>query len=168
MSTYLIAEAAVLAVCRASSGGTLFTATNSSRDNWEIIDNASSPYGLVVEMGGETIEGDNLDGRGTQGTIQERHLITVTVSIKVGTQAQGIETIASLLKATVETLKNYIRTKDRLGVYAPVSRAWPSKTSPVLERVPRGTGNVNPTHFMQTITLTVYCESDSPANEGGY
>lgn len=168
MGTYLVAEAALLAVCRSydPGGGPVFGLGNSSTDDWTVLDSTTSDEALIVEMGGETIEGDVIDRRGSQGMVQERHQIAVNVAIKVGTGEQGPAAIVGRLKARVEGLKDWLRRRDRLGVYAPVSRAVPSRTSQVVYRAPRP--GAAPTHALQVVTVTVWCESEDTSEEGGY
>lgn len=165
MSTYLTTEAAALAACRAYNDGATFDTTNSSRDDWSVIDVAGD-YSLVVEMGGETVEADKVGDYGAYGLYQEQHHLRITVLRRVGTAAEGIAAIVESLKTTVEGLKDHLRAHDRLSVGDPVRVARPTKTSQVQERVPRGGGP--PTHVLQHITLMVWCESEYPESEGGY
>jgi len=154
MSTYLLVEAAVLARCRAYASGIAFRSANSSRDNWQVID--ADDLSLVVEMGGDTLEGDRLDGYGTQGNYQERHQIRITVLRATGTGEAGAAAIIGDLKATTEALKDSLRA-DRLAGVAGVVDMTILRTSAVLERMAR---NGAPTHVLQQITLMVACEGD--------
>lgn len=168
MSTYLVAEAALLAVCRAydPGSGAVFGPANSSVDDWTVLDSTTSDEALIVEMGGESIEGDVIDRRGSQGMVQERHQLAVTLAIKVGTGEQGPSAIVGRLKARTESLKDWLRRCDRLGVYGVVAMARPARTSAVVWRAPRP--SAAPTHAVQTITVLVYCESEYTGEEGGY
>lgn len=160
MSTYPTAEAAVLAVVRASGG---FTADNSARNDWQVLD-APTSLSAVVAMAGDSLEGDNLDGRGDHGYYQEKHLIGINVCVAVGNGATPFAELMALLMASVEHIKDEIRSHDRLNLPAVISRAQPTRTTkpaPVLAQ--RET-----THFMQQIVVTVWCEAVYPTSEGGY
>jgi hypothetical protein len=171
MSTYLTAEEVVLTLCRSFNEGTTFNEANSRRDDWSVIDNKSG-IACVVTMGGESVEGDNLGGRGSQGMLQERHQIKITLVKAVGTGEKPIDARVVELKETTEALKHWLRQHDRLGIGAPISRAIPSRTSMVFERVPKGAGYAGgsgaPTHILQDITLTVWCDTEDEGTEGGY
>lgn len=168
MSTYLIAEAAVLTVCRAVGSGTIFTATNSSRNDFVVVQ-SGEPYALVVSMGGDTEEGDDLrppgisGRRGSQGCYQERHQILLTIYAAVGTGAAGFAAQTAALQQVVEDVKDYIRAHDRLG--GVVSFARPMRTSRIRELVMKDRGA---THLVQEVVLLVLCESEYPASEGGW
>lgn len=155
MATLLATLDALLATCRATGGGAVFTSANSSRDDWQVIDAAD--LGLVVEMGGETVEGDRVDGYGSHGAYVERHQLRVTVTIQVATGASGVSALIATLLAAVEGLKDHLRANRRLGL-AFVHDLVPSRTSPVLERVVRR--GEAPSHLLQQITITVWCESE--------
>lgn len=166
MSTLIAAEEALLATCRAYLAGAVFTAANSSRDDWGFIDTSGSEWGLVIDMAGETEEGDNLDRRGSHGLYQERHRLGVTVTLKIGTGAEGAASLVSRLKTTMEGLKDHLRANDRLGLPDVVSSARPLRTSVVMERALNARGA--PTHLLQRAIVTVYCESSYPESEGGW
>lgn len=159
MSTLLAVEESLLATCRTfdAGGGPVFTAANSARDDWTVIDSRGSEHGLVVEMGGETVEGDRIDGYGGHGAYQERHQLQLSVTIKVATGQRGVAALAADLKATVEGLKDHLRANRRLGL-AVVRDTIPVRTSPVLERLLRR--GEAPTHLLQRVTLFVYAESE--------
>lgn len=168
MSTYLIAEAAVLALVQSFQSGTVFDAANSSRDDWQVMDAATSNLSAVVEMSGDTIEADRMDGYGGQGSYQERHEIRITLSLKIGTMESGISALAAQLKSTTEALKDWIRPHDRLDDAPSVRFVRPVRTSPVYERTLQMKGGSTITHVVQHITLHVWCESTYPEpNEGG-
>lgn len=168
MSTYLVAEAAALATCRAFSGGTVFHSANSSRNDHVVVQGAD-PYALVVTMGGDTEEGDDLrppsisGRRGAQGLYQERHQIQLTIYAAVGTGATGLAAQTAALQTTVEGLKDYLRAHDRLG--GVVSFARPLRTSRIRELVVKDRGT---THLVQEVQLLVLCESEYPQSEGGW
>lgn len=168
MGTYLVAEAALLAVCRAydPADGPVFGPANSSIDDWTVLDSATADEALIVEQGGESVEGDVIDRRGSQGMVQERHQVAISVAIKIGTGEQGPTAIVGRLKARVESLKDWLRRHDRLGVGGVVSMARPTRTSAIIYRAPR-TGAA-PTHAVRQITVMVWCESEYPTSEGGY
>lgn len=167
MGTYRAAEQALLDVCRTVriDGQLIFGEANSATDDWSVIDSGTSAYGLVIEMGGDTVAGDALDGRGSQGLTQERHEIRVTITRKVGTGASGATAIIRDLKEVVAALTDHIRRHGRLG--GVVRRAWPSRISVVFDRYPTTGRREAPTHAAQRITVTVYCESDDIDEEGG-
>lgn len=166
MSTYASAKAALLATCRAYNGGATFDTTNSAADDYAVQDTASSQYALVLVKGGPTAEGDNLDGRGSQGMYQERHTFKLIISAKVGNAQQGYGVIIQGLETLVESLKDYIRQHDRLGTPDPVRRAQTIETSATMERVPRDANA--PTHFIIEVLVRVFCEAVYPDSEGGY
>lgn len=167
MSTYDVAKAAILAVCRAYSGGTIFTTANSAADDYSVMDTTSGPYALILTKGGPTKEGDNLDGRGAHGMYQEQHLFKLTISAKVGNAQQGYSAIVAGLEALVEGLKDYLRAHTRLSNGEPISRAQTIETSVINERVPKDANA--PTHFLVDVLLRVYCEAEIPEpDEAGY
>jgi hypothetical protein len=174
MSTFLTAQAALLAVCRTYTTPApneddppvmVFTETNSSIDDWRVLDRHGA-RALVIEMGGDSLEGDNLEGRGSQGMLQEIHIFTVVVARDLGNGRDGPTAIIGALKIDVEGLKAHLRQNDRLNVGAPISRAWPTRTGRPIFRAPGAREMAS--HVLQEITVTVWCESDYPAGEGGY
>lgn len=176
MSTYPTAENALLALVRAfntaivlndQSTAVAFSSANSSADDWLVLD-AAGPVAAVVEMVGASLEGDNLDGRGAHGMVQEKHAIGVWLCVARGVGVNGDGQAKANIKTLTEAFKDYLRPLDRLSVGAPVSRAMIVKTSEPSYISP--TNNIEAaTHVAQLVTLTVYCESDAPEpNEGGY
>lgn len=168
MSTILIARDALLACIRAASAD--FTTTNCAADDWSVLDSSASVngYAAVVEIGGPTLEGYDLEDRGEIDTYQEIHTFKVTVAAKVGTGAGGYAALITGLITEVEEVKDYIRAHNRLGVGGVVARAQSVQTGPILERIPRVQGpGASPTHFLQAITVKVWCEAPEPANDGG-
>lgn len=159
MATLPAIETALLTTSRGylADGLPLFGELNSALDDWKVIDSSSSPFGLVVEMGGETLEGDRIDGYGSHGAYQERHQLRLTVTARVGTGASGVTAQIRQLKTHVEGLKDHLRGNRRLGLAA-VRDLIPVRTSPVLERVQRR--GEAPTHLLQQVTLYIYAESE--------
>lgn len=156
MSTYLHAEQAILDLVRASADGGTFTEANSSRNDWTVVDGAD--LAAVVTMAGDSTEADRIDGYGVEGFYQERHLIAINVTIKIGTGEQGPQVIAGTLNSAVEALKDELRLFTRLGGVPGVRQARIVRTG-APGRLDTGT------HYMQPIVIQVDCESELPEEE---
>lgn len=154
MGTILPIKTALLEECQTFNGGVTFTADNSSLDDYRVVDHA--PVSLVIVMGGPTIEGDVIDGYGTQGSYQERHDLLITVYLQVGTGESGPSTLAYDLQVIVEALKDHLRGST-LGGLARDMRSI--QTSEVKDVTPRGAPGA-PTHMAQEITMRVWVESE--------
>lgn len=165
MSTILTARDALLTTIRAAS--TSLTTQNCVTDDWAVLDSGTA-YACVVEIEKPTLEGDNLENRGFEGAYQEIHTFKATLATKVGTGAVGYGTLITNLITLVETIKDYIRSHNRLNDTTVVARCQTIQTSTILERIPRtqGTG-ASPTHFLQAVTCKVWCEADAPDYDGG-
>jgi hypothetical protein len=157
MSTLVACEEGLLATCRGYEvdGDPLFTEANSSRDDWSVIDSPSSDWALVVTMGGETLEGDRIDGYGAHGEYQERHQLLIAVTVRVATGETAVAEQTRQLKAHVEAIKDLLRANRHLGLDF-VRDAIPVRTSTVLERVPRREA---PSHLLQQVTVYVYAST---------
>lgn len=169
MSTYTVAEAALLTLVRAYSGGTVFTTTNSSADDWRVLDATSTESAAVLEMAGPTVEGvltyqRHAQSYGADAEYQETHQIGVWICVKRSTGVGGDGAVKATLKALTEAVKDYLRPYRRLNAAANVRAALiarttePSYISPTKDIA-------DATHVAQQIVFEVQCESDAPAGE---
>lgn len=122
MSTYSISETALLAAVRASSSGGAFTAQNSARADFTVLDRAGVVSAAVLIQGGASEFGDNLgQGRGTHGKRQQRHQIAIVLFQARGQTDDGIAAVA--LQAARDALIAYLDTVPRLNNAAGIKRA---------------------------------------------
>ena len=122
MSTYATSEAALLTAVQASSAGAVFTATNSSRGHFRVLNNEGVIAAAVLIQAARSEFGDNLgQGRGTHGKRQQKHMITVVVFQARGQVDDG--TSYAALQATTDALIAYLDTYPRLNNAANVKRA---------------------------------------------
>jgi hypothetical protein len=111
-----------LAAVRASGGGTVFTAQNSSRADFTVLDRAGVTSAAVLVQAGKSEFADNLGGgRGAHGKRQQRHRIAVILIQARGQTDDGVA--AQALHTTVDTLVGYLDTYPRLNNAALVKRA---------------------------------------------
>jgi hypothetical protein len=122
VSTYSLAEAALLAAVRASGSGAVFTEQNSSRADLTVLDRAGVTSAAVLVQGGASEFADNLgQGRGTYGKRQQRHRIAIMLIQARGQVDDG--TAATALHAAHDALVGYLDTVPRLNNAASVKRA---------------------------------------------
>ena len=163
MSTYQTAESALLTLIRAYSGGTVYTTTTSSADDWRVLDNATSA--AVVEMAGPTIEGMTAPVEyGVHGEYQETHQIGIWICEPRGVGAGGDGAIKQALKARTEAVKDYLRPFRRLNNASGVRSAQIVRTTAPAYISPT-TDAAMATHVAQQIIVQVACESAEPAGE---
>lgn len=164
MTTYLIAEGALLTLCRAYSAGAVFTTANSSADDWTVIDTADTS--LLIEMGEQTQEGIEQDDYEAHGEYQEQHTIDVWICQKRSAGATGDGTIKQGLKTLTEALKDYLRPYRRLNAASGVrSMAITSTLPPAYVQRIGGRGVADASHLTQRIRCVVLCESTAAAGE---
>ena len=163
MSTYSSAEAALLALVRAYSGGAVFNATNSIADDWTVLDAQGTTVAAVLEMAGDTIEAVTVQGEyGDYGAFQEVHQIGVWLCVKRGQGLGGDGAAKADCKTLTDAFRDYARPYRRLN--GAVRSAKMIRTSAPAYISP--TRNVSDaTHVAQMITFEVSCESDAPAVE---
>jgi len=165
VSTYPIAESALLTLIRAYSGGTVFDEANSSVDNWLVLDANGTEVAAVLEMAGPTTEAViDGDSYGVYGEYQETHTIGLWLCQKRGTGDGGDGAVKAVLKALTEGMKDHLRPYRRLDS-APSVRSMrlmrttePAYISPT-DKVE------DATHVAQQIVVQVLCESDAPEGE---
>lgn len=166
MSTALTVLNALLVTCRAYNSGLTFDANNSALNDWAVLDAANTEYSLIVETG-NIDEGDDLERRGSEGLVIERHLPKVYIAKKIGTGAEGYSAAINGVQSHVEGVKDYIRSHDRLGNTSVIASAQSIKTSESLDVLKKNQGS--PTHVMQRIDMRIWTESDAPdEDEGGW
>jgi hypothetical protein len=122
VSTYSTSEAALLTTVRAVSNGSIFTAANSSRGDFRVLNNEGVTTAAVLMQAAPSEFGDNLgQGRGTHGKRQQRHRVAVILFQARGQADDGASYVA--LQETRDTLIAYIDTYPRLNDAANVKRA---------------------------------------------
>jgi hypothetical protein len=156
MSTYATAEAALLTAVQASG----FTATNSSRGNFAILNNEGVTVAAVLMQASRSEFGDNLgQGRGTHGKRQQRHRIAVVVFQARGQADDGTSYVA--LQATTDSLIGYLDTYPRLNNATNVKRAEVTEASE--PRIRRDSA-----WLFQTILVEVLTETAPVTVEGSH
>jgi hypothetical protein len=165
MSTYSTAEAALLTLIRAYSGGTVFDEANSSADDWLALDANGTEVAAVVEMAGPTTEATiDADSYGAYGEYQEMHTISLWLCRKRGVGADGDGAVKAALKALTEAVKDYLRPYRRLNGAAGVRSMRLLRTTEPAYISP--TDKVeDATHVAQQIVVQVLCESAAPEGE---
>lgn len=121
MSTYSTTEAALLARIQAYNGGATFTASNSSRGDYRVLDREGVTQAAVLMQAAPSEFGDRLDSRGAHGKRQQRHRIAI-VLFQARLQANDGDTYASLTTLR-DALIAYLDTYPRLNAAAGVKRA---------------------------------------------
>jgi hypothetical protein len=151
MSTYAASEAALLAAVRASSGGAVFTATNSSRGNFAVLNNEGVTVAAILMQATRSEFGDNLgQGRGTQGKRQQRHRIGIVVFQARGQADDG--TSYQALVSVTDALIAYLDTYQRLGNATNVKRAQVVEASE--PRIRRDSAWIFQTLLVEVLTET--------------
>lgn len=119
MSTYATSEAALLTAVRASSAGAVFTATNSSRGDFSVLNNEGVTVAAVLMQNSKSEFGDNLgSGRGTHGKRQQKHNIGLVVFQARGQNNDGVtyQALATATDALIAYLDTYPRLSNATGV----------------------------------------------------
>jgi hypothetical protein len=165
MSTYPVAEAALLTLIRAYSSGAVFTTANSAADDWIVLDANGTEVAAVIEMAGLTTEAVvDAEEYGVYGKYQETHTIGLWVCKKRGTGAGGDGAMKQQVKALTEALKDYLRPYRRLSGAAGVRSMRITRTGEPAYISPSDKVE-DATHVAQQITIQVLCESAAPEGE---
>lgn len=131
MSTYVDAEAGLLAVVRSYDGGAVFAQANSSRGDFRVID-APPTAAAVVHQRDASLSGDTgPSGRGSHGKRQHQHRMRVTLAYKRGSGQGGDGVPYEALQALGDGLAAHIERYPLLGGVASVRRAQVVSLSPV-------------------------------------
>jgi len=109
MSTYVVAETALLARVVAYSGGTVFTTTNSSRGDFRVLNNEGVTQGAVLLQAAASEFGDDLGGgRGAMGKRQQRHRIALILfQRRNGSDGDNYTALATLTDTVIAYLDTY-------------------------------------------------------------
>jgi hypothetical protein len=111
-----------LTLVRAYSGGATFTATNSARHDFGVLNNKGVKQACVLTMARPSENGDNLGhGRGSQGKRQQRHTIALILFQARRQGNDGATWVA--LTALTDGLVAYLDTYQRLNGATGVKRA---------------------------------------------
>ena len=150
---YTDIESALLATCRASSSGTVFTTANSSRGDYAVLDAAGVTLSLVITKAAASEYANRINNRGQHGARQRRHLIAIEVFARrqQGLGGDGAAYVA--VTGAVDTLIAYLEQYPRLGSGVTSLRtALPVETSEVF------VSEASP-FYMQRITVEAFEES---------
>lgn len=158
MSTYLAAEAALLTLIRAYSGGAVFDEVNSAAEDWDVLDAPDTEVSAIVEMEGSSEEADELDDYGGHGEYVERHRIAVWVCVKRGTGEGGDGLVRAECKTLTEALKDHLRPYERLNNASGVLRAQMTRTSEI-RMISTTEDPRDATHVAQQISIQVLCRA---------
>jgi hypothetical protein len=159
MSTYATTEAALLTAVRASSASAVFTAANSSRGDFRVLNNEGVTKAAVLMQAGRSEFGDNLgQGRGTHGKRQQRHRIAVVLFQARGQADDG--TSYQALQAVTDTLIAYLDTYPRLNNAASVKRAEVTESSE--PRIRRDSAWIFQTVLVEVLTETAPVLAEGP------
>jgi hypothetical protein len=151
MSTYATSEAALLVAVRASSAGAVFTATNSSRGDFRVLNNEGVTQAAVLMQAAASQFGDNLgQGRGTHGKRQQRHRIGLVIFQARGQADDGASYQA--LAAVTDALIGYLDTYPRLNNATSVKRAEVTEASE--PRIRRDSAWIFQTLLVEVLTET--------------
>lgn len=130
MSTYALAEAALLIAVRASESGATYTEINSSRGDFGVLNGTGVTRAAVLMQAGASEFADNLGGgRGAHAKRQQQHRIAVIVFQARRQDSDGAAYVA--LKAAADALIGYLDTLPRLNNAASVKRAQVVEASDV-------------------------------------
>lgn len=122
MSTYSTSEAALLTRVRAYNSGATFTATNSSRGDFRVLNNEGVTQAAVLTQAGRSEFGDNLgQGRGSMSKRQQRHSIALILFQARGQSNDG-DSYTSLCTLR-DGVIGYLDTYQRLNAASGVKRA---------------------------------------------
>jgi hypothetical protein len=165
MTTYATAETALLTLTRAYSAGAVFTAANSSIEDWRVLDASGTNNAAVIEMAGKSIERMTVQAAyGDYGAYQEVHQIGVWLCVERSQGMGGDGAVKAACKALTEAYKDYMRPYRRLNNATGVRSAQiVSTTAPSFISPTRDVESA--THVAQLVTFEIACESDAPAGE---
>lgn len=157
MSTYATSEAALLSVVRLL--GT-FTATNSSRANFSVLDAQAVSQAAVIVQVRSSENGDDLgNGRGSHGKRQQRHWMAIVVLQARGQTDDGAS--YTTLTTLTDTLVAHLDKYQRLNNAANVKRAQVREiTEPRVRR--------DSAWLFQTILVEVLTETEPVITGGDY
>lgn len=150
MSTYSTTEAALLTRVQAYNAGATFTARNSSRGDFNVLNNEAVTQAAVIMQAGRSEFGDRLDSRGAMGKRQQRHRIAIVLFQARGQGNDG-DTYTSLLTLT-DALIAYLDTYQRLNNATSVKRAEIAEASE--PRRSRDTAWIYQTILVEVMTET--------------
>ncbi len=121
MSTYATAEAALLTRVQAYSSSSVFTTTNSSRGDFQVLNNEGVSQAAVLLQAAPSEFGDNLgSGRGSMGNRQQRHRIAcILFQRRAGNDGANYTALLTLVDALIA----YLDTYPALGSPSTVRRA---------------------------------------------
>lgn len=152
MSAYAAIEAAALTVLRAYQSGATFTAANSSRGDYGVLE-APGDNAAVIQQMAPTEAGDRLDGRGAHGRRQWRYTLAITLFRKRGTGQGGDGAAYTDLISLTDGVVAHLLRYPRLGSASGVKRAQVTRVSTPM-------GADGRPHLWQTITVMVDAESE--------
>ena len=165
MSTYSVAETALLTLTRAYSSGSVFDTTNSVADDWRVLDAQGTTVAAVLEMAGDTIEDVTVQASyGDYGSYQEVHQIGVWLCVKREQGLGGDGAAKAACKTLVDAFRDYIRPYRRLNAASGVRAMTMIRTSAPAYISPTRDAS-DATHVAQMITFEVACESTAPVGE---
>jgi hypothetical protein len=150
VSTFIDSRDALLTLCRAYSGGTVFTTANSDANDYTVL-NTDATHALLIARSAPSIEADEIDGYGSHGARQERHTFAVWVFTTIGTGDEGVGAIVEENEVLLEALRDHLRPYRTLDD-APNVRDMRLTETMLPER------NNTGTHIMQSFTVVVDCE----------
>lgn len=167
MSTYTIAETALLALVRAYAGGGTFNSQNSAIDNWLMLDSSNQTAAAVIEMAGESreaIDTSEPTEYGAYGEYQEVHQVGVWICQPRGAGDGGDGIAKAAVKTLTEAVKDYLRPYRLLNAAAGVRSAQIVRTTAPTYISPT-TDIAQATHVAQEIVMIVVCTSTAPDGE---
>lgn len=151
MSTYSTTEAALLAFIRTLNSGDTYTAANSSRGDFGVLNNDGVQTAAVLIKGGSSEFGDNLgQGRGAFGKRQQRHQIAIVLLRDRRQDTDSANYTA--LQSSADTLIAYLDQYPRLNNASGVKRAQAISDSE--PRVRQGAAWMYQTILVEVITET--------------
>ena len=165
MSTYGVAEAALLTLVRAYAAGAVFTTANSAVDDWVMLDAPGTTVAAVLEMAGDTREDIvTQGGYGVYAEYQEEHQIGVWLCVKREQGLGGDGAAKAALKTLTDAFRDYARPFRRLNNATGVRQALMTTTTAPAYISPTRNA-VDATHVAQLITFVIACESAAPVGE---
>lgn len=151
---YAAAQQALYDLC--VQQGTFTTAT-AFQDDWPAVLSIGET-GLLIEQAGDTIEADQLAQAaryGSHGKRTQQHDIGAWVVVPIGTGQGGDAIAVQAVKASAESLADYIAAYGRLNGGTYVQRATVARIGAPVERLPRTQGSTLPTHVCVRIVVRV-------------
>lgn len=118
MTHWPIVRDATLTLLRAFSGGTVYTATNSARNDWRVRDMADDS--AVIQMWRASQFGNSLLGRAQMGMRQELHYPRVALLYRIGvgegSYDAAISTVEDRAVAVITHFNQYLGLNAAEGV----------------------------------------------------